>query len=307
MDLDQGEPLHPLAAPPRKRTGRPWLLVVGLAIALVVGMAILYPRSRDAVPPAPPTEAAGKPADAPGPPPKDCDVCPEMVEVPAGEVLMGAPPADQDADEAERPQHRVVIARPFAISRTEITFDGWEACLREGGCMVRPPHEGWGRSKRPVINVTWFDAQSYVRWVSAKTGRRYRLPTEAEWEYATRAGTATRYWWGDEIGIGKANCEGCGSRWDDSQTAPVSQFTANPFGLFDVHGNVWEWVEDCPSPNYRAAPADGSAVLSGRLCQQRVIRGGSWDNTPPRLRASARAWVGVETRSNIIGFRVVRE
>jgi formylglycine-generating enzyme required for sulfatase activity len=297
------EPIHPLAKP--RRAGlRRWLPAAAAAL-VVAAMALLYSRPTEKPPPLPAETVPA--AEAPQPSNRDCDACPEMVEVPSGSFLMGAPATDNQAEDTERPQRRVTIVKPFAISRHEITFDNWEACLQEKGCATQPPHEGWGRGTRPVINVSWLDAQAYVRWLSAKTGRRYRLPSEAEWEYAARAGTTTRYWWGDAVGTGMANCEGCGSRWDDSETAPAGSFAANPFGLMDVHGNVWEWVEDCPSPNYRAAAADGSAVVSGRSCDERVLRGGSWDNTPPLLRSTARGWARTEARSNIAGFRVVRE
>ena len=145
----------------------------------------------------------------------------------------------------------------------------------QAGAKGIVPDRGWGRGNRPVINVSWKDAQSYVRWLSQRTGHRYSLPSESEWEYVARAGTDTRYSWGDEIGRNRANCDGCGSRWDDEQTAPVGSFSPNAWGVHDMHGNVWEWVEDCWNDSYVGAPSDGSAWESGE-CGYRVLRGGSW-------------------------------
>ena len=156
-------------------------------------------------------------------------------------------------------------------------------CVEYGPCRS-VADEGWGRGDRPVINVSWDDAQAFVGWLSQETGESYRLPSEAEWEYAARAGTETRYSWGDEIGTNRANCDGCGSQWDDRQTAPVGSFPPNPFGLHDMHGNVGEWVEDCWNDSYRSAPADGIAWLSGD-CDRRLSRGGSWWS-PRTIRAA---------------------
>ena len=153
----------------------------------------------------------------------------------------------------------MTIAKPFAVSKFEVTFDEWDTCARYGGCRTDVSDFGFGRGQRPVIKVTWDDAQQYVAWLSKMTGEPYRLLTEAEYEYATRAGTTTAYPWGDDIGTNKANCNGCGSQWDNKQTAPVGSFAPNGFGLFDMVGNVWEWVEDCYNDNYNGAPTDGSA------------------------------------------------
>ena len=162
------------------------------------------------------------------------------------------------------------------MSKFEVTFDEWDACVAYGDCDPRVSDSGWGRGRQPVINVTWDDAKRYVAWLSRMTGKPYRLLTEAEWEYAARAGTQTAYSWGDEIGKGNANCDGCGSQWDNKQTAPVGSFAANAFGLYDMHGNVWEWVEDCFHDNYEGAPDDGSAWTADGDCNSRVLRGGSW-------------------------------
>ena len=225
-----------------------------------------------------------------------------MVVVREGRFRMGSTSGDDD----ERPVHEVTIARPFAVGVYEVTFAEWDACVSDGGCGgYRPDDAGWGRGKRPVINVSWDDAQAYVRWLSGETGEAYRLLSESEWEHVARAGTTTRYWWGDEIGRNRANCDGCGSRWDNRQTAPVGSFPANPFGLYDVHGNVWEWVEDCWNGSYRGVPADGSAWESGE-CGRRVLRGGSWLNYPRYLRSALRYRNSADFRFYIIGFRVAR-
>ena len=161
---------------------------------------------------------------------RDCAECPEMVVVPAGSFWMGSPRGEAGRDGDEGPRHEVRIAEPFAMGVYEVTFAQWDACAAAGGCGGRRPKDrGWGRGDRPVIFVSWDDAQAYVRWLSEKTGERYRLPSESEWEYAARAGTATRYWWGNGIGGGRANCDGCGSRWDNDRTAPVGSFAANPW------------------------------------------------------------------------------
>jgi formylglycine-generating enzyme required for sulfatase activity len=227
--------------------------------------------------------------------------CPEMIVIPAGGFTMGSP-----ADEAVRYgneglQHQVTIAKPFAVSKFDVTFADWDACFSVGGC----PHvadSGLGRDKKPVINITWYEAEQYVAWLSRMTGQPYRLLSEAEWEYAARAGTATAYYWGDEIGKGNANCKGCGSQWDNKLTSAVGSFPANAFGLYDMAGNVWQWVQDCYHGDYSEAPTDGSAWTNGD-CSRRVLRGGSWDYTPCsalRLRGTA------SFRYNLLGFRVGR-
>jgi formylglycine-generating enzyme required for sulfatase activity len=234
--------------------------------------------------------------------------CPEMVVVPAGEFTMGSPATEKGHYRNEGPQHSVAIPRPFAVSKFEVTFADWDACAAVGGC----PHEGrvsdlgWGRGRRPVIFVSWDDAQAYVAWLSRMTGKTYRLLTEAEWEYAARAGSQAAYSWGDEIGKGNANCGGCGSEWDNKQTAPVGSFAANAFGLHDMHGNVLEWVEDCSHENYNGAPKDGSAWIEEGDCGRRVVRGGSWINDPRNLRAAFRSRSATDGRLRILGFRVGR-
>ena len=197
---------------------------------------------------------------------RDCNVCPEMVVVPAGSFTMGSPFSEEDRFDDEGPPRRVTISEPFAVGRYEVTFAEWDACVAAGGCNgYRPDDRGWSRGQRPAINVNWDDAQAYVAWLSRETGERYRLLSEAEWEYATRAETQTRYHWGDSVVRNRANCDGCGSRLDNDRTAPVGSFPANGFRLHDMHGNVWEWVEDCWHGSYDGAPSEGSAWTRGAI------------------------------------------
>ena len=229
---------------------------------------------------------------------------PEMVVIPAGRFRMGCV-SGRDCEDDELPVHEVTVAS-FALSKYEVTFEEYDRFTAATGGR-RADDGGWGRGTRPVINVSWNDAQAYAAWLSAETGETYRLPSEAEWEYAARAGTATAYSWGNEIGRNRANCDGCGSRGDDEQTAPVGSFGANAWGLHDMHGNVWEWVEDCWHGNYARAPTDGTAWASGVSCARRVLRGGSWYDVNPRLlRSAIRSGISTGFRFNLIGFRVAR-
>ena len=237
---------------------------------------------------------------------KDCAVCPQMVVIPAGEFTMGSPPSEQQA-EAE---HRVIIATPFAVGKFEVTFDEWDACVAERGCGRRGD-EGWGRGKRPVIGISWIDAKAYVTWLSRKTGKPYRLLSESEWEYAARAGTVTRFAFGDALSPNQANFDGSAdgsgpSDENQQMTMPVGSFPANGFGLHDMHGNVSEWVEDCWHVDYTAkAPTDGSAWLEGN-CDGRVMRGGSWEDSREELRSAARIGEYKDNSSNVDGLRVAR-
>ena len=227
---------------------------------------------------------------------------PEMVRIPAGTFRMGCV-TWLYCRSSEKPVRDVRVAS-FAVARHELTFTQWDVCTEYGPCQW-VDDEGWGRGDRPVINVSWDDAQAYVGWLSRETGESYRLPSEAEWEYATRAGTTTHYSWGDSEGENRANCDGCGSPWDNDRTAPVGSFAPNRFGLYDVHGNVWEWVADCWNENYRGAPSDGIAWLQGD-CSNRVLRGGSWYSHPRNIRTAYRQWYKADFRPYIVGFRVAR-
>jgi formylglycine-generating enzyme required for sulfatase activity len=231
---------------------------------------------------------------------RECAICPEMVVVPEGNFMMGS-----NESEREKPPHRVTLRQPFAVGKFEVTFDEWGACVAHGGCTQKPDDRSWGRGRLPVMNVSWEDAKQYVAWIAKLTGKPYRLLTEAEWEHAARAGTTTTYSWGNDIGKGNANCVGCGSQWDNKQTAPVGSFKPNGFGLYDMHGNVWEWCEDAWHDNYKGAPMDGSAWVQADD-SRRVVRGGSWGSGPQSLRAANRSRDAADDRGNSIGFRLAR-
>jgi len=237
----------------------------------------------------------------------ECSGCPEMVVVPAGMFPMGSPEDEPGRKATESPQHTVTIAPAFAVSRFEVTFDEWDVCVAMRGCEYQPPDEGWGRGSRPVINVSWEDAQQYAGWLARRTGKPYRLLSEAEWEYAARASTEGAYAWGESVGKARANCKSCGSGWDNNQTAPVGSFAANGFDLMDMHGNVWEWVEDCWHNGYRGAPADGSAWTTACTDETRhVVRGGGWNDEPADLRAAARYDGPTRIRNWVNGIRIGR-
>jgi formylglycine-generating enzyme required for sulfatase activity len=226
---------------------------------------------------------------------------PEMVEVPAGQFVMGSLEDEAGRSTAERPQRVVTIRRPFAVGRYAVTFEEWDEAAEDGCCGgYKPDDRGWGRGRRPVINVSWDDAQAYVKWLREKTDKEYRLLTEAEWEYAARAGTSARFWWGSTISTEQANYNRT-----KEMTVPVDEFGPNPWGLYQMHGNVWEWVEDAWNDCYRGGPVDGSAWRTGNR-SLRVVRGGSWDNGPQNLRAAARITYLSYYRSDGLGFRVAR-
>jgi hypothetical protein len=256
--------------------------------------------SRPAVPLCAAEERALKPKDIF----KECEQCPEMV--------MGSPANETGRLENEGPQHRVTFDRPFAVGRFAVTFDEWDACVADGGCRgYRPADNGWGRGRRPVINVSWDDAKAYVAWPSGKTKKSYRLLSEAEREYVTRTGTTTPFWWETSISTTEANYEGNytynGSKKGAyrEKTEPVDSFAANPWGLYQVHGNVGEWVEDCWHDSYSGAPSDGSAWTAGD-CRSRVLRGGAWNDSPGALRAAFRLKSTPGFRGSNLGFRVGR-
>ncbi len=234
---------------------------------------------------------------------RDCAECPEMVVVPAGRFLMGCV-SGRDCHDSEFPVHGVEIGS-FALGVYEVTFEEYDRFVQATG-RGEPGDEGWGRGNRPVILVSWEDAEAYVAWLSRETGESYRLPSESEWEYAARAGTRTRYSWGSELEDNRANCGDCGSETGGGQTVPAGSFAPNKWGLHDMHGNVWEWVADCWHENYGGAPEDGSAWTSGGDCRNRVVRGGSWHNDADYIRAGARLRYGAGSWLIVSGFRVAR-
>jgi formylglycine-generating enzyme required for sulfatase activity/uncharacterized caspase-like protein len=229
---------------------------------------------------------------------KDCDGCPEMVVVPSGSYAMGG-------------SRRITLSRPFAVGKTEISFAQWDACVTEGGCTHRPDDGGWGRVNQPVMNVNWDDAKQFVAWLARKTGKGYRLLSESEWEYSARAGTTTQYYWGDSdsdicryASVDNRQSKGgigCGT----NKTSPVGSRQPNAFGLYDMLGNVWEWVEDCYNAGIDGVPSDGNARTTGD-CGRRVLRGGTWRNLPSDARSGNRNDFNPTFRSNTFGFRVAR-
>ena len=228
---------------------------------------------------------------------------PKMVVMPHGEFDMGCL-SIADCFEDEVPAHEVTV-NSFAVSQFEITFDHYQVFARAALRSV-PDDSKWGRGSRPAIHVSWHDAVAYTKWLSAETGATYRLPTEAEWEYAGRAGTESKYSWGDEIKFGMANCDGCNEGNKIEKTTEVGKFEPNPWHLYDIHGNVWEWTLDCWNRSYYSAPTDGSAWTTGD-CVRRVVRGGSWIVSPFFVRSATRNFFNAENRVSLVGFRVVRE
>lgn len=311
-----------------------WLL---RAAALGIALAVAAPAVQAAEPPkiskkpkvsqADSEKAASKRDCAPPPPTpstpgpvawRDCADTPELIRLQGGRFLMGE--QSNTGTAYERPLREVTVGE-YAIGKYEVSFDEWDQCYHAGACAKQVDDEGWGRGKRPVINVSWVDAQQYVHWLSEKTGRKYRLLSEAEWEYAARAGTSTRYSWGDgaEWACSNANvldltgfAQHPNWRWlascDDghAHTAPVGSFPANPWGIHDINGNVWEWVQDCWHNDYTGAPATGAAWISDGECEKRVNRGGGWGNNPRSMRSASRDADNAESYSNAMGFRVAR-
>ena len=243
---------------------------------------------------------------------RDCPACPELVVVPPGSFMMGSRSAEIGRSGTEGPVHRVTIGKAFAVGVYEVTFTEWDACRRDGGCTHNPGDWGWGRGRRPVINVSWKDAREYVVWLSRKTGQRYRLLSESEWEYVARAGTTTPFHYGSTVSTEQANYHGnytygSGRKGRNrKQTTLVGTFPANAFGLHDVHGNVREWVEDCWHGDYKGAPANGNAWVRGGNCSRRVLRGGSWIDVPENLRSANRSANPPGDRYRGAGFRVAR-
>ena len=267
---------------------------------------------------------------------KECTVCPVMVGIPAGNFIMGSPQDEAGRFDSEGPLHRVSI-KAFALGKYDVTSEEFLGFLKDTGYQPAPCDPvlrmGWrtlGKGSAfppfttepprwPAVCLDWKDAQAYVTWLNAKARSErpelanrdgpYRLPSEAEWEYAARAGTTTARWWGNALGVGNANCNGCGSKEDYRYLADVDRFAPNPFGLYGVLGNAWEWTADCWHDSYVDAPADGSA-WTAKDCIKHVIRGGSWDNLPIFVRSAARSGSGPDggewDYSSLAGFRVAR-
>lgn len=241
---------------------------------------------------------------------QECSRCPKMVVVPAGEFMMGSPETEKGRDSDEGRHHKVTIAKPIAVGKFEVTFDDWNTCVELEGCKtnLQPSDSGWDRGNRPVINVSWHDAKQYVSWLSKLTGKPYRLLTEAEWEYSARAqttitGESSLFSFGDDVSkLGEYAWYAANS---DRKTQEVGKKLPNAFWLHDMHGNVWEWVEDCYAEDYNGAPANGSARAGGD-CEVRVLRGGSFYSDPVDLRSAERSGSNTDIRNFNIGFRVAR-
>jgi formylglycine-generating enzyme required for sulfatase activity len=229
---------------------------------------------------------------------------PQMIKIAAGIFSMGSKSRLGSLGRQERPEHDVTV-RSFYLARYETSFDEYDRFVRASN-YSEPDDSGFGRGNLPVINVSWDDAQAYVRWLSSETGQRYYLPSESQWEYAAKGGTKTNYWWGNKLKRGYAVCLGCGTAWDSRTTAPVGSIRPNAFGLYDTSGNVMEWVQDCYNNNYQGAPDDGSPWLSGD-CSQRVVRGGAFNKPITSARNSARFYLPTDGRFNMLGFRVARD
>lgn len=256
---------------------------------------------------------------SPGASIKDCPACPELVVIPAGSFQMGTADSESVREDDEGPVRKVTFAKAFALGKYEVTFDEWEACVAERSCEPASD-EGWGKGKRPVIHVNYDQALGYTKWLSTKTGKSYSLPSEAQWEYAARAGSADLTYWGraaeqactfanvyDTTSQAKLRQQWKSFPCDDgrAETAPVGSFSPNAFGLHDMLGNVWEWTLDCYVPTYANAPADGSAVMSSS-CLKRMSRGGSWNVFPIWVRSTYRYGIEPVLRASNLGFRVVR-
>jgi formylglycine-generating enzyme required for sulfatase activity len=268
---------------------------------------------------------------------KECSACPEMVGIPSGTFAMGSPSSESGRFDAEGPQHYVSV-RAFAIGKYDVTTDEFLRFLRETGYQPLPCNsilnESWrspGKglayppydtmpARWPAVCLDWKDASAYIAWLNRKVRSErtelaqrsgpYRLPSEAEWEYAARAGTKTSRWWGNELGSGNANCNGCGSSWDYKVLSSVDSFAPNPFGLYGMLGNAWQLTADCWHPSYVGAPKVGTPWISPG-CVKHVIRGGSWDNVPLFVRAAARSGAGPSggeyDYSSLTGFRLARD
>ncbi len=257
-----------------------------------------YPAGKQA--PAAAAPAATSTKAAAGSEIKDCPACPTLISLSAGSFTMGS----NSSDPSEKPAHHVTLGAPFAIGKYEVTVEQWNACAEAGACQ-RIAQGPSSNPKAPMRDVSWDDARQYVKWLSTTSGKTYRLPTEAEWEYAARGGTATRYWWGDQMATGKANCKECGQPWRIDGPADAGSFAANPYGVHDMNGSVWEWVGDCWHNSFKDAPGDGR-VWDQPNCSVRVIRGGSWRESAPYMVSSTRFKYDASVRHSQNGFRVAR-
>ncbi|HMR31403.1 MAG TPA: SUMF1/EgtB/PvdO family nonheme iron enzyme [Geminicoccaceae bacterium] len=297
----------PATPPPPSAAAEPAPQAMPAPLAAPEPAAVPVPEPAPKPAPEPPAAvevaALSKPAEAATralTPTRDCEACPEMVSIPAGSFVMGR----ERGDPTERPARRVTIGKPFAIGRFEVTVAEWQACFDDGACKLKPP--AGASPKGPMQNLSYDDAAQYAAWLSKRTGRPYRLPSEAEWEYAARGGSASSYWWGDEVGTAKANCSDCGGPWDRRRPAAAGSYAANGFGLNDTQGGVAEWVSDCWMHSHEGAPVDGSARQE-KVCTSRVLRGGSWRNGKDEVTSASRLGYDGVVRYYTNGVRVVRD
>jgi len=284
------------AAPPPGGAGQPRTRAGGAIAQGTVTFPAEGKEGKEA-----PASGAARPAEAKGGESRDCPQCPVMIGLNPGAFTMGS----NTSDPAEKPPHHVNVGHAFAIGKYEVTVEQWNACADANACpriATNPPEA----KTAPARDISWDDAQQYVTWLTKTTGKTYRLPTEAEWEYAARGGTSTAFWWGDRMAKGNANCKDCGDPWSDAAPASVGSFAPNPFGLHDMNGSVWEWVADCWHSSYKNAPTDGRA-WDEPACTARVIRGGSWREGASYMVSSTRFKYSTSVRQSQNGFRVARE
>ena len=304
--------------------GRISLVLVATVSALVISGCARSRADQDQ-----PAILIGDP-EPPGSPFRDCPHCPEMVTVPAGSFLMGSPETEEGRFEDEGPQREITVRSSFAIGVHEVTFEEWDACVDDGGCDgYRPEDGGWGRGRRPVTAVSWQDARGYVEWLSEETGHPYGLPSEAQWEYAARAGTRTARYWGESAAeqcryangfdrdLASTNDKGLAmfeehgmtypscSDGQGEGTAPVGSYEPNAFGLYDMIGNLTEWTDDCWNPDHSGRQENAGTRFSGD-CSRRILRGGTWGYPSEFLRSAYRFQFELDHRDNGLGFRVIR-
>jgi formylglycine-generating enzyme required for sulfatase activity len=292
-------PAQVAAVPPPAAAAVPPALIAPGPVAPPTAVATTKPQ-----PEPPPRQPAVSPPPITAPAPsggrgefRDCPSCPVMVPLQAGSFEMGS-----NEDPTEHPPHRVRI-RPFAIGKFEVTAAEWQACVIGGGCTYRPPPVDGPAERRPIQNLSWTDATEYVHWLQQATGKPYRLPSEAEWEYAAAAGTASRFGWGEQPGINHADCKGCGAAHDDIRPADTDALAPNAWGLYAMEGGVAEWVDDCWHLSYQGAPADGEAWRTPN-CTRHVLRGGSWMNPPSDITVRVRNFYDTGVRYEANGLRV---